>query len=450
MAGIINQLDSNSIHLINRICFGPKLEWLKKDTRSILENRNTTQEWLFETIEQYKPISVKKEVSFINGESAGQIRLRKQDPTESLIFDWLIKMVEIDNPIREISALFWHHHIPSAKGNDHHQHSRLLLEVYRKYGLKDLRTLLIKISESPAMMYWLDGHWSHKDNPNENFPRELMELYTLGEGHYTFQDVKEAGRAFTGRRFNHDNYPYAMYIDKNAFDNNYKTILGKTGNWDGDDVIDIILSQYQTARHISKSALIFFLGHIPKENIVDDCANAYFESGYVFETLLKQIFFSTWFYDHAYKNNKVKTPVELLVGLQRKTGMRCIGIKTINYFLRDCGQRLFYPPSVAGWPVGEEWLVGNELVNRVILPEALIKIANRSIERSSYIYKLLSRVEYRYLRRIRYTYDCVFDENVFFTTLNNCGIQPSVWMNNNTNSSNKLSDIVTHPKHQYS
>ena len=112
MAGIINQLDTNSIHLINRICFVPKLEWLKKDTRSILENRNTTQEWLFETIEQYKPISVKKEVSFINGESAEQIRLRKQDPTESLIFDWLIKMVETDNPIREISALFWHHHIP--------------------------------------------------------------------------------------------------------------------------------------------------------------------------------------------------------------------------------------------------------------------------------------------------------------------------------------------------
>ena len=84
-----------------------------------------------------------------------------------------------------------------------------------------------------------------------------MELYTLGSGHYTFQDVKEASRAFTGRRFDHINYPYAMYIDKNAFDNNYKTILGQTGNWDGNDVIDIILDQYQTARHISKSVLIF-------------------------------------------------------------------------------------------------------------------------------------------------------------------------------------------------
>ena len=138
------------------------------------------------------------------------------------------------------------------------------------------------------------------------------------------------------------------------------------------------------------------------------------------------------------------------MGLQRKTGMRCSGIKTINYFLRDCGQRLFHPPSVAGWPIGEGWLVGDELVNRVLLPAALLKIANRSVERSSIIYKLLSRVEYSYLRRIRYTSDCVFDEDVFLTTLKNCRIKPSVWMNNNTSFSNKLSDIVTHPKHQYS
>ena len=163
------QLDTNSIHLINRTCFGPKLEWLKKDTKSILENRNNAQEWIFATIGQYKPISVKKKLAFINGESAEQIRLRKQDPTESLIFDWVTTMVETDNPIREISALFWHHHIPCTKGNDEYQHSRLLLEIYRKHGLKDLRTLLIKISENPAMMYLLDGHHSHKDNPNQYY-----------------------------------------------------------------------------------------------------------------------------------------------------------------------------------------------------------------------------------------------------------------------------------------
>tara|TARA_B100001123_G_scaffold450039_1_gene618181 strand:+ start:2645 stop:3817 length:1173 start_codon:yes stop_codon:yes gene_type:complete len=383
-------------------------------------------------------------------ESAEQIRLRRQDPNQSLIFDWLSKMVAIDNPIREISALFWHHHIPCAKGNDHNQHSRLALEIYREYGLQDFRTLLIKISANPAMMYWLDGHHSHKNNPNENFPRELMELYTLGEGHYTIQDVKEASRAFTGRRFDHINYPYAMYIDMNAFDNNYKTILGQTGNWDGDDVIDIILSQKQTAKHISKSALIFFLGRIPSEHIVNECAKVYFESGYIFETLLKHIFFSSWFFDSQYKVNKVKTPVELIVGLQRRTGMRCVGIKTINYFLRDCGQKIFKPPSVAGWPVGEEWLVGEELVNRVLLPAAFLRIANRTSKRTSFIYKVLSRIEHRNLRQIRYTFDCNFDEIFFSNSLGNSGIEARSWMNNDKIISNKLSDILTHPRHQYS
>jgi len=447
---VIAQLDPNSIHLLNRASFGPKLEWLTDDTGLILGNRNNAQKWLFGTIEKYKPLSMNQQLPYLNVESAEQIRLRQQDPNQSLIFDWLSKMVAIDNPIREISALFWHHHIPCAKGNDHNQHSRLALEIYREYGLKDLRTLLIKISANPAMMYWLDGHHSHKNNPNENFPRELMELYTLGEGHYTIQDVKEASRAFTGRRFDHVNYPYVMYIDKNAFDNNYKTILGQTGNWDGDDVIDIILSQKQTAKHISKSALIFFLGRIPPEHIVNECAKVYFESGYIFETLLKHIFLSSWFFDSQYKNNKVKTPVELIVALQRRTGMRCVGIKTINYFLRDCGQNIFKPPSVAGWPVGEEWLVGEELVNRVLLPAAFLRIANRSFKRTSFIYKILSRIEHRNLRQIRYTFDCNFDENYFSNLLDNSGIEARSWMNNDKIISNKLSDILIHPRHQYS
>ena len=232
--------------------------------------------------------------------------------------------------------------------------------------------------------------------------------------------------------------------------NNYKTILGKTGNWDGDDVIDIILNQYQTAKHISKSALIFFLGQIPSEKIVDECANVYFESGYIFETLLKHIFCSTWFYDHKYKNNKVKTPVELLVSLQRKTGMRAIGIKTTNYFLRYCGQTPFQPPSVAGWPIGENWLVGSDLVNRIFFPEVLLKIANRENKRESVRYKIFSRIKHYKLRHLKYVLDSKFDEELLDYTLKNNGINPSDWMINIELKNQDLSNIITHPKHQYS
>ena len=147
--------------------------------------------------------------------------------------------------------------------------------------------------------------------------------------------------------------------------------------WNGDDVIDIIIKQYQTARHISRSALIFFLGQVPSNEFLDECASVYYNSEYNFQSLLKQIFCSSMFYSPNYLNNKVKTPVELLVGLSRKTGMRCIGVKTTNFFLQLCGQRLFSPPSVAGWPVGNEWLLGQNLVNRLFLPDVVLKIANK-------------------------------------------------------------------------
>ena len=155
-----------------------------------------------------------------------------------MIFDWVMHMVQLDNPLREIVALFWHNHIPCGKGNSHNEHSRLALEIYRKYGFGDLSLLLKKISSTPSMLYYLDAHHSHKDNPNENYARELMEYFTLGRGNFSFQDVKEASRAFTGRRFDHHKYPYELYLDDNAFDNKNKNILGQIGNWNGEDVID--------------------------------------------------------------------------------------------------------------------------------------------------------------------------------------------------------------------
>ena len=446
----ITQLDPNSIHLINRANFGPKLEWLNGDNTIILGDLDTTQKWLFETIEEYHPVSKSNEYSFIfKEEQSDQSRIRKQSPIEGLIFDWVSIMVSSPNPLREIVALFWHHHIPCGNvGN--FEHNKLLLEIYRKHGLGKLKPLIIEIAANPAMMSWLDANWSHKDNPNENFPRELMELFLLGVGHYSYQDVKEVSKAFTGRRTDYTNYPYKMYLEENAFDNSNKTLFGKTGNWKGDDVIDIILGEYQTARHISRSALIFFLGQVPSNNYLDECAKVYYNSGYKFKSLLKQIFCSSLFYSPDYLNNKVKTPVELLVSLQRKTGMRCVGIKTTNFFLRFCGQRLFRPPTVAGWPVGEEWLVGNDLINRVFLPDVLLKIANRANQKETYRYKISSRIKYHDIRHFRYSWDSIFNEALFEKTLKDNRIKPSYWMLNIEMNNQDLYDIITLPEYQYS
>ena len=387
--------------------------------------------------------------SYLNDEIQEHERIRNSDYTDAMIFDWVMHMVQLDNPLREIVALFWHNHVPCGKGNSHNEHSRLALEIYRKYGLDELSLFLKKISSTPSMLYFLDAHHSHKDNPNENFSRELMEYFTLGRGNFSFQDVKEASRAFTGRRFNHHKYPYELYLDEEAFDNENKNILGKIGNWNGEDVIDILLEDYNTAKHISKSALSFFVTENPPEKIINECADVYFKSGYKFIDLLKHIFFSDWFFENSFIKSKVKTPVQLLVDFQRRVGLRCVGIKTVNYFLKSCGQKLFQPPDVSGWPSGVDWLVGSELINRVLLPSSLINISNRKFSRDTYFYKLYSRINYLDIRSFRYIADCIFDINKFYETLKKERIPVSNWMDNKDLKSEDIFRILKHPKNQY-
>ena len=135
-------MDLNAIHLINRSAFGPKLDWIgSKDNSRILQNLNVAQEWLFGSSEVYKPLVDSDCVDLSAEQNKEYFRLKNQDPTEAMVAGWVAKMVKDNNNLREISALFWHHHIPCTKGNDRFSHSRLLLEIYRKYSLKDLRTL---------------------------------------------------------------------------------------------------------------------------------------------------------------------------------------------------------------------------------------------------------------------------------------------------------------------
>ena len=148
--------------------------------------------------------------------------------------------------------------------------------------------------------------------------------------------------------------------------------------------------------------------------------------------------------------SKVKTPIELLVNLQRKTGMRCVGIKTTSFFLRYCGQQLFRPPTIAGWSVGEEWLAGTNLINRVFLPNVLLKIANRSSPRDTFKYKISSRLKNYDLRHFRYSWDSLFNEVIFEKTLRENCIKPSYWMLNIEMNNQDLSDIITRPEYQYS
>jgi len=268
----------------------------------------------------------------------------------------------------------------------------------------------------------------------------------LGEGHYSQGDVKESARAFTGRRFDHDYYPYSMYVDETARDTGLKTILGETGDFRGEDVIDIILRQEQTARHIAHSVIRFFCSDHPSQVMVEDCSMVYRKSNYNMKALLTAVFNHPEFDDSP---PKIKSPVELLVGFQRKTGFRTSGMKTNKFFLRYCGHELFNPPSVAGWSGGEDWLRGEKTLIRLFLTTALVRISNRRFPRSATSYKVMSRLVHPEVKSFRFIADARWDNRQFREILANSNISFSTWMLGMESGIEELEQAITAPGYQY-
>lgn len=430
--------------------FSPKIEWLlADDDLGQWADLESCIKWLWETLPPYEPLPLAYQPQTMVAEDLSEeLRLMEQQELVKFCNIWLQRMVRADNPLREKVALFWHHHIPSSSGR-RPDHGRLLIEEYRKYGLGRLKDLLNAVLSSSTMMWHLDLFGSHKNNPNENFAREFMELFTLGEGHYSLKDVKEAARALTGRYFDKKNYPYQAYFDPGIFDDGVKTILGETGNLGGEEFIEIILGQEQTARHISRAVLRFFFSDNPPDQMVESCAQAYFSSGYEMRALLECMFRHEAFLNPDYIKSKVKTPIELLVGFQRQTGLRTVGMKTAYQFLMKCGQILFYPPTVAGWPGGEDWLQGDRLLHRLFLPGALIAVANRQVPKSSLAYKLSSRVFEPSKRGFRYIADAKWDKAMFYAALNRHGIPVSQWILGEIHAESGLEACLQYPEYQY-
>lgn len=430
--------------------FSHKIEWLNGkvdiDRFSTIEGSIA---WLWDTLPNYQPLTeIYTPQILVPEDKTEEKRLMEAYPWVASENIWLQSMVETDNSLREKVALFWHQHIPSSRGRKTNQ-GILLLEIYRKYGLGNLRELLIQLISTPALMYFLDLGDSSKEKPNENFARELMELFLLGEGNYTLQDVKEVARAFTGRRFDQKNFPYPYFLDKSAYDDGVKTIFGKTGNYDGEGVIDLILERPQAAYHITRAALKFFFSDQPPAKMVSDCADAYFKSGYEMSALLNAMFRHPEFSNPAYRFSKVKTPVELIVAFQRQTGLRTVGLKTAYFFMRYAGQTLFSPPTVAGWPGGEDWLRGERLLHRLFLPGTLIAIANRKIPKASVAYKVYSRLSVTSKRKYRYIADARWDADAFFSALKESDISVSEWLLGEKRSENNLLAILQYPEYQY-
>lgn len=419
---------------------------------ALLDNHSDSLSFFFTKIPDYKPISeigYRDIPLFQNDESELGRQRNLLLPQSILINSWFMHMRNEDNAIREKAALFWHHHIPSTMRDV--LSGSALLEIYRKNALGKLRDLLKEIIVNKSILYFLTGRNSDKRNPNENFARELLELHTLGEGNYTQSDIIQVAKAFTG--IHPDEKSNSYTVRPQLYDDSIKTIFGKKGKFDRFDVIDLILEQEQTAKHICKEVLTFYGNLNPSQSHVELCADIYRKSDYSFLHLLHYIFSSDWFYRDLSYRNKVKTPVELFIGFQRQTGYKLIGPKAHQIIMRSLGQSIFYPHNVAGWQEGPRWLQGKNILNRKFLLLALLDTANRPFERSSLQYKIYSRVVNPQLRQFRYTMDGTFDEKALKHLLRKQGISLQNWMlhtvDGNSNKLESMKEILLSNDYQY-
>ena len=299
-------------------------------------------------------------------EKRKQMRAASRQQIRNLNLAWLDEMVNSEQQLREKMSLFWHGHFASRNINILYQQQ--LLHVIRRNALGSFADLLQEVSKSAAIINFLNNNQNRKDHPNENFAREVMELFTLGRGNYTEVDVKEVARAFTGWG---TNLQGEFVFRKFQHDEGHKTVFGKKGNFNGDDVLQLLLEQKQTAVFITRKIYRFFVNEIVDEQRVQSLAEKFFQSNYDISSLMKAIFSSEWFYDAKNIGCRIKSPVELLAGMQRVLPME-VENKTVFLLMQNLmGQLLFYPPNVAGWPGGKSWIDSSSLMLRLRIPAML-------------------------------------------------------------------------------
>lgn len=295
-----------------------------------------------------------------------QLRRENRDRIKTLNLTWLNEMAVTDAPLREKMALFWHGHFACRQQNAVFQ--QLLLDNIRNNALGSFRELLMQVSKSAAMLAFLNNQQNRKQHPNENFAREVMELFTLGRGNYTENDVKEAARAFTGWGFN---LKGEFTFRKFQHDDGTKTVLGKSGNFDGDDVLNILLDQKQTSVFITRKVYRYFVNDNADEAKVKWLAGRFYQSDYNIQSLMKDIFSADWFYAAENVGVHIKSPVELLAGMRRTLGIELENEEVQLLMQRALGQVLFYPPNVAGWPGGKSWIDSSTLMLRLKIPQLI-------------------------------------------------------------------------------
>ncbi len=265
---------------------------------------------------------------------------------------WCYRMLTTRTPLREKLTLFWHGHFATSyqKVDDLYLMHRQC-ETLRRLAWGSFRDLVTAISRDPAMLVYLDGESSTKEKPNENFARELMELFTLGAGNYTEKDVQDAARAFTGWR--RDGAKFAF--NREAHDDGEKQILGRKGNLDGNDVIDLVMMQPAASRLVARKLLVFFACPEPPVEVIDEAAEVLQDGQFSVKRFLTVLFQSRAFYGEACRRTRISSPAECVIGTCRSLGVRLAAPECRDH-ITAMGQELFAPPSVKGWDGERKWV----------------------------------------------------------------------------------------------
>lgn len=282
--------------------------------------------------------------------------------TRRIAFWWLDRMVRSKHPLEEKMTLFWHGHFATTE-EKLRDYRKILqqLDTLRDGALGSFRDLLTAVAKDPAMLVFLDATHNVKGAPNENFGREIMELFTMGVGNYTEEDVREAARAFTG--WTNDDLAFAF--DPSRHDDGEKRFLGQTGAFDGDDILRIILGQEQTATHIASKIYRFFVRTEIEPGLAQRLGALLRENDYEIAPFLTTLFLSQDFYSAPSVATHIKSPTELIVSTYRKLGLeRLPGVPDPHTVGRTLGQMLLCPPTVAGWGEGRSWITPGLLFER--------------------------------------------------------------------------------------
>ena len=301
---------------------------------------------------------------------------------------WMYRMISTSCPMEEKIALFWHGLFATGYAKLNQARSLLnQVDMFRRSGLGSFEDLLVELSKDPAMIVWLDNNENHGSAINENYGRELLDLFSMGIGNYTEDDIKECSRAFTGWTLGNAEYmavraakdsiwPYgriAWHFDYRDEDHDAgeKTFLGETGKFNGEDIIAIIAKQESTARFVATRLFQFFAADEITEDgekAIQEMIASYFSSGYQIRAMLRTLFHTDYFKSDEARFARVKGPVEMVVGAIRMSGNYqnpALGIEKVSDTMLYMGQGLLQPPTVEGWHEGSEWIDSGALVERV-------------------------------------------------------------------------------------